>query len=396
LLVTAQVAISVFLLTISSFIYVGLRSMLDAVKDSGFPTDRVLIMTFDPVVTHYKETRAKQFYERLMERVRSQGEIKSVTLASPAQLTPIRPEGYQPAAGSNGSTDGDSVSTVWADEGFFDALAIPIVRGRGFRNADSSGGPDVAVVNEDFAKYYWPGQNAVGKRIRVDDGTVRWVQVVGIAAIKQYEGMVQVPPPKLLFFPAGQNPKQLPMTLYARFAGDMAARVGSLRAAVRELDPTQAVPEVHHWGERVEAFRRVLQLAAEVIAAMGVMGILLSLVGLYGLVAYDVSRRTREIGIRMALGATRGSLLRMVLRHGLVLAICGIGAGLLLNSYIVEPILFGFIPPNNNPKGGVQFEFGDGALAVLMLAVLALTMLAAYIPARRAASVLPSVALRSE
>jgi predicted permease len=400
ILVAAQIAISVFLLTISSTIYGGVRAVIDAGSDLGFPADQVLMMTFDPVVAHYKDAQARQFYDRLMERVRSQGGITSVTLASATQPVPIRPEDYHPAAGSNGGNGDDSVSTIWAAANFFEALGIPVRAGRGFLSTDSSDGPDVAVVNEDFAKFYWPRQNPVGRRIRIDDGKVRWAQVIGVAAIKQYEGMVSVPPPKLMFLPSAQNPKQLPMTLYGRFVGDWTARVGSLRAAVRELDPVQAVPSIHHWGERVDGFRRALTLASQIIAAMGAMGILLSLVGLYGLVAYDVSTRTREIGIRMALGAARASLLRMVLLQGLVLAICGIGAGLLLNFYGVEPMLEGFIPPNNNVKagggGGVEFEFGAAAVTVLMLAVLALTMLAAYIPARRAASVDPSTALRCE
>jgi len=162
----------------------------------------------------------------------------------------------------------------------------------------------------------------------------------------------------------------------------------------------QAVPEIFHWGDTLNVISRALELASEVIAAMGAVGILLSLVGLYGLVAYDVSTRTREIGVRMALGAARGSLMRQVLRQGLVLGVCGIVSGLLLNSYVFEPIFAALIPPNNSPSAspdkGVEFGFSHTGIALLMLAVLALTLLAAYIPARRAASVDPSTALRCE
>ena len=190
------------------------------------------------------------------------------------------------------------------------------------------------------------------------------------------------------------------MTLYARFAGDWTARADSLRAAVRELDPVQAVPEIFRWGETLNVISRALTLASEVIASMGAVGILLSLAGLYGLVAYDVSSRTREIGVRMALGAARRALMRRVLRQGLVLGVCGIVSGLLLNSYVFEPIFLALIPPNSGPSAspekGVDFGFVSTVIALLMLAVLAFTLLAAYIPARRAASVDPSTALRCE
>jgi ABC-type antimicrobial peptide transport system permease subunit len=145
-----------------------------------------------------------------------------------------------------------------------------------------------------------------------------------------------------------------------------------------------------------EAFQKGAGLITQVIGAMGAMGMMLALVGLYGLVAYDVSTRTREIGIRMALGAARGKVLRMMLRQGLVPAAFGIGIGLLLN-YGVARVLMTVFAPNINPKGGgAPLDFSHFSLAALVLAVLGLTVLAAYIPARRAARVDPNVALRCE
>jgi predicted permease len=400
LLVAGQVAMSVFLLTVSGQIYVGLRRMIDIAKDSGFPADQVLLMTFDPVLADYPAVRARQFYDRLTERARTLGGMTSVTLASSARMMSIEAEGHRPAKGQNDASDAESVSGVWADNNFFEALGIPVRSGRGFLPTDSQGGQEVAVVNEEFARFFWPGQNALGRRIRVGDGKGRWVQVVGVASIKQYQRTITVPPAGLMFLSSQQNPKQIPMTLYARFAGDWTARAGSLRAAVRELDPVQAVPEIYRWGEQMNVISRALTLASEVIAAMAAVGILLSLVGLYGLMAYDVSSRTREIGVRMALGAARGALMRRVLQHGLVLAVCGIVSGLLLNSYVFEPFFFGLIPPNSGPNTspdkGVDFGFGNTEIALLMLGVLGLMLLAAYIPARRAASVDPSTALRCE
>jgi putative ABC transport system permease protein len=396
LLVAGQVAISVLLLTVSSLIYVTFRSVLVAVGDAGFPTDHVLTMTFDPIVTHYKDAQARQFYRQLMERLRSMTGVASVTLGSQAQTIPVRPDGYQSLPGSSEGPEPRTVFSAWAGDNFFDALAIPVLRGRGFRNTDSAGGAAVAVVNESLAELYWPGQDAVGKRIRVDEGMGRWVEVVGVAAIKNYEGLIVIPSPRLIFFPAAQNPKHPPLLLFARSAGDRTALVKSLRGVVRELDPAQAIPEVHPWRENLEMFRRGLRLATQVIGAMGAMGMVLALVGLYGLVAYDVSTRTREIGIRMALGAARGSVSRMVLRQGLALAACGIGVGLLLNYGVAHSLMA--LGDFTQPGGvkGIDVEFSDLSYAALMLAVLGLTMLAAYIPARRAARVDPNVALRCE
>ncbi len=340
LLVASQVAISVLLLTVSSLIYMGFRGVLTALSDSGFDTSHVMTMSFDPLVTHYKDAQARQFYSQLRDRVRAAAGITSVTLASRTDHIPAWPEGLNP---SNDAVSASSVPSVWADDTFFDALAIPILKGRGLRHTDSAGTPAVAVVNESLAKAFWPGQDPIGKRIRIN--STRWVVVVGVAAIRNYEGIVQIPPPSLIFLPAAQSPRQPFMMLFSQSAGDRTARAASLRALVRELDPSQAVPEIRAWDDNFAMFERGFAMITRLIGAMGAMGMLLALVGLYGLVAFDVSTRTREIGIRMALGAARGSVLRMVLRHGLVLSVCGIGLGWLLNDRVVH--LIGALFPEN-------------------------------------------------
>jgi putative ABC transport system permease protein len=395
LLVTAQVAISVLLLTVSSYIYVGIHNFIVAIRDQGFQAERVLSVNFDPIVKHYKAAQSQRFYEQLVQRLHAVAGVKSVTLASSSEATAVQPDGYQ--APKDAGSDSLTVPVIWADPNFFEALEIPILQGRGLRGTDSAGAPPVAVVNESFVKHYWQGQDPIGKRIRVgDDRQHRWVEVVGVTAIKSYQGIISVPPPDLVFFPAAQNPKHPLMTLFARSESDPTALVASLRTVVREVDPIQAVPEVHSWTEMFEAIERGTQLATHIIGAMGAMGILLALVGLYGLVAFDVSTRTREIGIRMALGAASGKVLRMVLRQGAVLSLCGIGAGLLLN-YGVGRLLTSLLPSTPNPRGpGVGVDFGYPTITMFVMVVLVLTMLAAYIPARRAARVDPNVALRCE
>ncbi len=396
LLVAGQVAISVLLLTVSSVIYVGIHSLLVAARDQGFQADHVLVATFDPMLTHYQDAQAQRFYEQLLDRLRSASGTQSVTLGSDPEPARVLPEGYSPPGNNNGN-DRITINTIWVDGRFFQALAIPVSQGRGFTSGDSASAPAVAVVNESLAEHYWAGQTAIGKRMRIgEDNTARWVQIVGVAGIKSFLGILQVPPPDLIFLPAAQNPKHPVMTLFARSEGDTAALAGSVRSLVRELDPAQAVPEIHSWQYVYELFQKGAALVTQVIGAMGAMGMVLALVGLYGLVAYDVNTRTREIGIRMALGAAGGKVLRMVLRQGLAPAASGIGAGLLLN-YGVARVLMAVFAPNINPKGGgAPLDFSYSSLAALVLAVLGLTVLAAYIPARRAARVDPNIALRCE
>jgi putative ABC transport system permease protein len=412
LLVTGQVAISVLLLTVSGAIYAAFDGLLGALKDQGFQTDHVLTANFDPVLTHYKPAQAQQFYEQLLNRLRSASGTKGVTLGSAPEPAAVRPEGYSlPASVSdifgNGNAarqdptqDSVTINTVWTEAGYFEALGISILQGRDFNTADSAGAPAVAIVNEMLAKHYWPGQSALGKRMRMggnDPGhPASSVQIVGVSPIKGFQGIIQVPAPDLIFLPAAQNPKHPLMALFARSEGDTGALAGSLRSLVRELDPMQATPEIHNLQYLYEAFEKGCRLVTQVIGAMGVMGMALALVGLYGLVAYDVNTRTREIGIRMALGAPRGKVLRMVLRQGLVLAACGIAVGLLLN-YGAAHLLISLFPTNINSSNGEGFPIVFGwPLRVLALTVVGLTILAAYLPARRAARVDPNVALRCE
>ncbi len=411
LLVTGQVAISVLLLTVSGVIYVAAHGLLGALKDQGFQTDHVLTANFDPVLTHYKPAQAQQFYEQLLNRLRSASGTKGVTLGSSPEAAAVRPDGYSlPASGGdffgNGNAarqdptqDGVTINTIWTEAGYFEALGISMLQGRDFSTADAAGTPPVAIVNELLAKHYWPGQSAIGKRMRMggnDPGhPARSVQIVGVSPIKGFQGIIQIPAPDLIFLPAAQNPKHPLMTLFARSEGDNAALVASLRSLVRELDPMQATPEIHNLQYMYEGFEKGCRLITQVIGAMGIMGMALALVGLYGLVAYDVNTRTREIGIRMALGAPRGKVLRMVLRQGLALAACGIAVGLLLN-YGAARLLISLFPANINTNGGgVPIVFG-WPLRILALTVAGLTILAAYIPARRAARVDPNVALRCE
>ena len=232
----------------------------------------------------------------------------------------IRPDG--PIAHDDAKTSG-----VWVDDEFFETLGIPMVTGRAFHPADLSAGPAVAIVNEVLAKHYWPGQAAVGKQIRL--GTGVWVTVVGIAHLDDYMSFGN-PPMDIVFLPFA-SPAGHQVRLLARSTGDPGMLTEPIRSIVRDLDPDQAVPDAETWQAMFGAWVKAAWLGMDTLGAMGVLGLVLALVGLYGLAAYEVSARTREIGIRMALGARVGQVVRMVLQQGIALAICGVGIGAGLN-----------------------------------------------------------------
>jgi predicted permease len=385
-LVVAQVALSLVLLMVSTFIYRGFRQVLG--EGPGFRTDHVLMMSFDPSLLRYNESQTQQFYRQVVERARLAPGVKSAALASAAPMDPedggsmtILPEGLElPKGQDNPSVFGNTV-----DENFFDTMDIQITRGRGFRAADNKGAPLVAVINEQLAKRYWPGRDPLGKRFRLDSRDGPWVEIVGVTKTLKYLWIAEAPT-EFLYLPLAQRP-QSRMQLLAHTSGDAAGLAEPLRQMVRDLDANQPVYGVRTFDDfyRYKAVG-IPNVIIRTVAAMGLMGLVLAMVGLYGLVAYAATRRSREIGIRMAIGAARGTVLRMVLKQGLVLALIGIGIGLAA-SVGAERLL------------KTMFEsYGTDFVTYLLVApiLLAVTALAVYIPARRASRIDPMRVLRYE
>ena len=181
---------------------------------------------------------------------------------------------------------------------------MPIGRGRGFRETDTAAAPRVAVVNQVLAENYWPNRNAIGKRFRLNDGNGPWVEIVGVAKTSKYLWIGE-PPTEFLYLPLAQHP-QPNMTLVVQSAGDAASLVAPLREMVRGLDANQPVYDVRTMADYYQMRAvSVPDMIIETVGTMGLIGLLLAMVGLYGLMAYAVARRTREIGIRMAIGADR-------------------------------------------------------------------------------------------
>ena len=388
-LVGGQVAVSVVLLVLAAFTYRGFRHQLSS--GPGYRIDHLVMMTFDPSLVHYGEDETRRFYLRLVDRARSLPSVKSVTLASSVPMSNdgptvanVVPEGYQLPAGKESLP----LFAARVDENYFSTLAIPILRGRGFVDTDSTDAPRVAVVNEQFAQHYWPDRDTIGKRFQLRErGTSTWVSIIGVAKTSKYLWMGE-PPTDFIYLPYRQNP-QSEMVLLTESAGDPSTLTAPLRAMVQALDRAQPIYNVRTMDEfyRMRTIS-IFNMIIGIIAAMGIMGLGLSIVGLYGLVAYATSRRTKEIGIRMAIGAARSAVLRMVLRQGLGLAIAGLAAGLLAGAGAQRLLQAAF------PSGDTSFH--PMALVIVAPIVLAATFVAAYLPARRAARLDPMKALRYE
>ncbi len=388
LLVGGQVAVSVVLLVVAIFMYRGFREQLAG--GPGYRTDHILIMTVDTGLVRYTEAQSAQFFKEVGDRARELPGVVGVAMATSVPMAndgvgieTIVPEGFRFPPGKDNAT----VFVSRVDEHYFRTMEIRLVRGRDFRVEDAADAPKVAIVNEQFARHYWPGQDPVGKRIRLVDRDQAWVEVVGLAKTTKYLFIAE-PPTEFVYFPYRQT-RVREMALLVHSAGDPASLAGPMRAVVHRLDPNLPVYNVRTMAElyRMRA-TRIVTVIITTVAALGLMGLGLAIVGLYGLVAYAASRRTREIGIRMAIGADQAAVLRMVLGHGFMLAVAGLALGLVA-SLGAGRLLAAAFPTGDNRQDFVS-------LLIVVPIVLAVTFLAAYIPARRASRINPTQALRHE
>jgi predicted permease len=386
-LVVAQVSTSLMLLTASFLMVRGFQhSLLDG---TGFAKDHLLMTSFDPRLMQYNAAQTKQFYKLLAERVREAPGVQSEALTQNVPLgqddfdgVAFVPDGFQmPRDRENFNSTMDTV-----DEGYFETLGIPILRGRGFLASDTADAPRVAVVNQQLANHYWPGADAVGKHIRLDSRTGTPVEIVGVAQTIKYQGGMEKPM-DFVYMPLAQHPIAR-MVLMLRSSGDPLQLVKSVKDVVRTLDPNLPMLQTRAYEDfYLNQAVRGPRIAIDLVGTMGAVGLLLAIAGLYGLVAYNVSRRTREIGIRIALGAGSSDVLRLVMGKGLVLVGIGTVTGLVMG-FAVEQLM-----------NSMLFNAGDVDIVAYVIVVPSLflvTMLAAYVPARRASRIAPTQALRYE
>jgi predicted permease len=272
------------------------------------------------------------------------------------------------------------------DEGFFSTMGVAIMRGRGFLPSDTADAPRVAVVNEQFATHYWPRADAVGKHVRLDGPGDVQVEIVGVAETVKYVQTTERPT-DFVYLPVAQHPTAR-LVLLLRSSGDPHQLIDPLRAVVRSLDANMPISETRTYQD-VYRYNAVEgpRIAIDLVATMGAVGLVLAIAGLYGLVAYSVSRRTREIGIRMAVGAAPTDVLRLVIGTGLVLVGAGTAIGLAMGlglEQLMNAMLFN--------AGGVDLV----AYLFVVPALFLVTMTAAFVPARHASRIAPTEALRYE
>ncbi len=385
-LVIAQVAMSMVLLIAAGMLLDGFRHAL--VLDPGFRIDHVLTMQFDTSLVRYSDQQSHDFYRNLTDKARGIAGVREVALASTIPLSPgvdlepVIPEGHQFPKGQSSVR----IFTSFVDDKYFDVMQTPLIEGRAFSAEDKEGKPRVAIVNQEFAKTYWPGQNAIGKRLRVDNSKNDWAEVIGVTKTGKYLYTGE-PPSAYLYLSFAQNPRKS-MYLLTNSYGSPAALIAPLRALVHTLDPDQPIFNVRTMEDFYQVRSiSVLRMIVEVVGTMGTVGLSLALIGLYGLMAFSVARRTREIGIRMAIGARRSDVLAMVLRQGLVLSVIGICIGGAISVAVSRLLTAGLIGLGH-PNAGTYF--------IVPILLFAVTMASCYLPALRASHVDPMVALRYE
>lgn len=384
-LVAIQVAVSLAVLTIAAFVFQIFQRELTA--GPGFRVSQVALARIDPTQARYTGDEARRFFERAVDEARRLPGVRAATVTSEMpmwglELSSMVPEGYRLA-------DGQSGVRIYAssiDEAYFETMDIPILSGRAFHATDTDEAPRVAIVNEALARRYWPGRDAVGQRFHLRDARGPWVEVVGVAKMATYVYTGERPF-EVAYFPLRQEPRGS-MVLLAQTAGDSGALLDPLREMVRRMDAEVPVSDVqtieHFYDVRATSING---LAVALIGGLGLMGLALTMVGLYGLVSYAVGRRTREIGVRIAVGASPWRVLAMILREGMQPAWVGLAAGLVLSLLTARGL------PALVPIG--QRYTATTVLACVPL-LLAVTLVAATVPARRAARVDPTVALRAE
>jgi len=388
-LVAGQVALALILLTVAVFLFRGFRGEID--RGPGFRTDHILLASFSPDMIRYDAPRTESFYRSLVERTKALPRVQSVALTSSAPMdaisvenTSVAPEGFQFPAG----TDHVNVRSARVDDGYFDAIGVRLIRGRAFGAIDTADASRVAVVNEAFARHYWPGQDAIGKRFRLLARDRSWFEIVGVAATTKYRSLSEGPT-EFIYYAWRQRPAAV-STLVVETQGDAAAMAASVRQVVTSIDANMPMFDVRTMQDLYNVSAIGLStLLVRIVGGMGAIALVLALTGLYGLMAYSVSRRTREIGIRMAVGAHPGSILRMVLDDGVWLTAIGAIVGV-IGSIAMLAVLRALMP------FPAMSRFDVTPYATAVPAMLAVTLLAAYIPARRAARIDPLRTLRME
>jgi predicted permease len=382
-LMAFQIALSLVLL-VSTGLFVRTLRNLDGVN-TGFNRRGLVLFNVDAGAAGYPRDRFAVLHARLQERLERLPGVRRATFSRIALLSRVRQNNTIQVTGAAPPPDAAPVNMNGLAPNFFAAMELPIVLGRGFSEHDDAGAPTVAVVNQALARKYFGRENPIGREIVYILGPQNRnaVQIVGVAGDAKYTDL-RTPVPPTLYLPALQQ-----LGGEANFAlrvdGDSSAVFPAIRAAVREIDPTLPVQNLRTQDEQIDQLNSQELLLARLSGFFGVVALALACVGLYGLMSYAVLRRTGEIGLRMALGARPGQVLRMMLRESLVLACAGVTAGIAAAgglSGLIKARLFGLSP------------IDPTTYVVVALLLIGVTLLASSLPALRASRLQPTDALR--
>ncbi len=387
-LVVVQTAIAVVLVIGAALLarsFVAVRA-----TDLGYETDHRLTLRLALPTASYREPEGvAEFYRQLLERVEQLPGVRSAAAARILPLTgtigdwSITVEGQPRNDRENPNGDWQVVTP-----GYFETMHVGLVAGRYPTSADRAGSEPVVLVNETMARRYWP-EGALGRRFHLGTADQPWLTIIGITRDVRHNAVIEEPRAEMYLlhsqYASHIGAPSRGMTLIVRTVGAPDAVLGAVRGEIRALDPSLPVSDVRTMDEIARTALAPQRFSAELFGLFAVIALVLAAVGLYGVVSYIASRRTHEMGIRMALGATRASVAGLVLREGVVTAGAGIGAGLgagLLLTRLLSSQLYGV-----SALDPLTFTIVPAALVLVALA-------AAYLPARRAARVSPAIAMR--
>jgi predicted permease len=385
LLVVSQVALSLMLLISAGLL---IRSMQNAqTMNPGFRTDHLLMASVNLDLHGYERDKGLNFYKQLLPHLRALPGVEHASFAGPLPLdqynygSALFIEGYVP------KRENERLNILYSIVGadYFETMETPLVQGRAFTERDDTNAPRVAIINEALARRYWPNQNPLGKRLRLDNVQSPWLEVIGVARDGKYLTLGEAPT-DYLFLPFQQNYDGR-MTLLVHTASDPTSVAAGIRQEVKRLDDRLPVYGVRTAPQFLDRLLSGPKSIAGLVSVFGLIALLMAAVGLYGVMSYAVAQRTREIGIRIALGAGTGNVLRLVLRQGLGLVLIGVTLGLggaFTLMWLTRHLLYGV-----SATDPLSF-------LVLPLLLAGVALLACWIPARRAAQVDPLVALRYE
>lgn len=385
-LVVAQVALSLVVLICGGLFIKSFRKA--QTMDPGFNNEKGLIVSMSPTLVGYEEEQSRNFYKQVLERVthvpgvEAASFIRTLPLGDSSNSNgPILKEGEILQRGSAGR----NIMNTLVSPGYFRTMQIPLIEGRDFDDRDNTKTKRVIVVNQRMVEMLWPGESAVGKRIFIGADSKDPLEVVGVVKTGKYRTLAEDPKP--FYYSSMDQRRPTTMALVTRANVDPVSLVGPIRSEVAGLDRRVPMFAVKTMDQHKTYALWAPNMAATFSLAFGVVAILLSAVGLYSVMAYVVSQRTREVGIRMALGANRRDVMKMITRQGMRLAAVGVGIGLVLAlalAQVLSSLLIGIS----------GYDVTTFVLVPALLAIVALV--ACYLPARRATKIEPLIALRHE